>query len=608
MNHAVVFVVLALAGGILLARTVVKFGQSHPVAFRFMAGLPLDGRPRTDAGWLRPGVRVLHPIGHASKWAHLPHLHRAGIRWAVLAVVVATCVGLALNLRLTLGGLAAVATVAVGLCVVLAGRAVRERAHVRRYVRPLHLALAPAIGIPRAVRPTSWLTVPRGFGQIEGAKIRIRLPDGFLTTADAKRVIMTALADKLAIEDAAVEWAMVGSKPSALITTSSPPPDKVTLDRVRDILASAPESAPVIGLGRKQAVVSADFDADSPHGLVSAGSGGGKSTIVRVLLAQELNKGALGVMCDIKRISHAWARGLPNVRYCRSIAEIHDALILVKAEVDRRNELVDELADDDGNVSADVLERIGPRLILVMEEMNATANRLAAHWRKIKDKEDPAVSPAVEALNDILFMGRAVRVNVLAVAQMMTARALGGPEARENFATRILARYTLNAWKMLVPEVWPMPRTSRHAGRVQVVMAGVARETQVIYVTPAEARALATSGTVSRFAAVAAGAALTGSQTAPVQGTEPVSLTGPDVHLVGEVEPVGLREAIESGALSVTLEVARWARANDPEFPKARGKRGQELLYAPGELGAWQRNRQRSADDDESGGEVASNG
>jgi hypothetical protein len=601
-----VFALVAL--GLLVVLGLAYFIKTHGAVrllLRFAFGLHLDGKPRTDAGWLRHGVRVMHPTGHASKWAHLPHLHRAGIRWAVVVAIVAVCAGLASNLRLTAWALAAVATALLAWCVTMAVRQLRRRKHVRRYVRPLHHALAPAIGVPLAARPQSWLTVPRRFDEIEGAQIRVDLPEKFLGTPDAKRIVQTALAEKLGIDDGNVEFHTVGI-PYATITRSSPPPDKVTFSAVQSILEAAPESSPIIGIGRKNATVSADFDADSPHALVSAGSGGGKSTIVRCLLCQELHKGALAVVCDIKRISHAWARGLPNVRYCRSIAEIHDTLILVKAEVDRRNELVDALADDDGNVPAEAMAQMGPRLILAMEEMNATANRLAAYWRKTKAKEDPTVSPAVEALGDILFMGRAVRVNVIAVAQMMTARTLGGPEARENFATRILARYTLNAWKMLVPEVWPMPRMSRHQGRVQVVIGGQARETQVLYSTPSEAREWSMSGAVSRFASVAAGGALTGSQAATVQGTEPVRLTGPDVHLVGEVEPVGLREAIDAGALAVTLDTARWARANDPEFPPARGKRGQELLYAPADLIAWQANRARageSSDDQEAAGQ-----
>lgn len=590
---AVLLFTLALVG-ILTARYFIRTHGAFRLALRFATGLHLDGKLRTDAGWLRHGERVLHPTGHASKWAHLPHLYRAGIRWTVVILFVATCVGLATNLRLAIGLLATAATVTAAWCVRLGHRQIRQHGHVRRYVRPLHAALAPAIGVPLATRPQSWLTVPPRFAEMEGAQIRVELPDKFIATADAKRIVQTALTDKLGIDDGNVEFHTIGA-PYATITRSSPAPDKVLFGSVLELMADSDESSPLIGIGRKNASVSADFEADSPHALVSAGSGGGKSTIVRLLICQNLHNGALAVICDIKRISHAWARGLPNVRYCRSIAEIHDTLILVKAEVDRRNELVDALADDDGNVPPEAIEAMGPRLILAMEEMNATANRLSAYWRKVKEKEDPAVSPAVEALGDILFMGRAVRVNVIAVAQMMTARTLGGPEARENFATRILARYTLNAWKMLVPEVWPMPRSSRHAGRVQVVIAGQARETQVIYSTPTEAREWSMSGTVSRFGPMAAGGALTGPQDAPVQAQEPVSLTGPDVHLVGAAEPVGLRDAITSGAITVTLETARWARANDPEFPPARGKRGQELLYSPADLTAWQTNRPRSA-------------
>ena len=55
-------------------------------------------------------------------------------------------------------------------------------------------------------------------------------------------------------------------------------------------------------------------------------------------------------------------------------------------------------------------------------------------------------------------MGRQVRLHVLLVAQSATARALGGPEMRDQFATRLLARYTQNAWRILAPEITPHPR------------------------------------------------------------------------------------------------------------------------------------------------------
>jgi hypothetical protein len=614
ISAGIAVVAVALVLTVLWVRHLLSAHGVARVAGRFVVGHHLDGRPRTDAGYLRRGIKVMHPTGHATKWAHLRHVERAGIRLGAVALAVATCVGLATDATVTVAVLLACATAGLGLGAWWTHHRVRELAHTRKYVRPLHVALAPQIGHPLAIRPKGWLTIPRDFGQAEGAQIRLGLPPGFLGTSDAKKIIMTALTDKLGIEDGSLSFHTVGPEPYALVTTSTPPPARVTFSdpAVRAAIEAACESAPLIGLGRAGCQVCADWDADSPHALMSAGSGGGKSTVIRCLFCQGLHHGALGIVLDLKRISQAWSRGLPNVIYCRSIAEIHNMLIALGAEVGRRNERADELSDEDGNIPDEVLAEIGPRLLIVCEEMNATANRLGAYWRKIKSKDDPSVSPAVEALNDVLFMGRAVRVNVLAVAQMMTARALGGPEARENFSTRILARYTMNAWKMLVPEVWPMPKSSRHLGRVQVVNAGVARETQVVFYTSKEAREWALSGAVSRITE----SALSGSELARAPmpatagpetshlGERAVSATD-GVALVGAPGDarVGLGEACDSGVLSVGLAAVRSARARDPEFPRPIGKRGAEMLYSADALTVWERNRpSNSADDSEAEG------
>jgi hypothetical protein len=588
-------VVVAVVVFALWVRHMVKTHGAARIVARFAIGHHLDGKCRTDAGFFRRGVRVLHPTGHATKWAHLRHAERAGIRFGCVALIVASCAGLATDATATAVALLAAATAGLGFGAWWTHRQVRELAHSRRYVKPLHVALAPQIGHALAIRPKGWLTIPRNFGQVEGSQLRLGLPPGFLATAEAKRIIMTALTDKLGIEDGSVTFHAVGPEPYALVTTSTPPPDRVSFATARAAIEAARESAPLIGFGRAASKISADWDADSPHALMSAGSGGGKSTVIRCLFTQGLHNGAIGIVLDLKRISQAWARGLPNVIYCRSIAEIHNMLIALGAEVGRRNELADDLADDDGNIPDEALADIGPRLEIVCEEMNATANRLGAYWRKIKDKSDPAVSPAVEALGDVLFMGRATRVNVLAVAQMMTARALGGPEARENFATRILARYTVNAWKMLVPEVWPMPKSSRHQGRVQVVNAGVARETQVVFFTPKEARDWALSGAVARIAESPLG----GGQVARVPGRPVVATSDNEGGTVpAPAGAVTLREAVDSGVLTVSIESARAARKRDPEFPPAAGIRDGAMTYEPAALMSWERNRPRSCDDD----------
>ncbi|WP_058043890.1 hypothetical protein [Streptomyces roseifaciens] len=56
-------------------------------------------------------------------------------------------------------------------------------------------------------------------------------------------------------------------------------------------------------------------------------------------------------------------------------------------------------------------------------------------------------------------------LHLLLVARSSTARALGGPEVRVQFATRNLARYSVNARRTLAPEIHPRrSRPSTRAG------------------------------------------------------------------------------------------------------------------------------------------------
>ncbi|MEU7282491.1 hypothetical protein AB0A69_27495 [Streptomyces sp. NPDC045431] len=176
-----------------------------------------------------------------------------------------------------------------------------------------------------------------------------------------------------------------------------------------------------------------------------ASTGGGKSATLRCIACQVLHHGSLVFVLDTKRISHPWARGTDGVTYCRDIADIHDQLIELGQIGRLRTRIADELGID-----ADP-KAISRRLLILLEEINATMKQLARYWEKIRASGDPKVSPAVDALNEILYMGRQLRMDVLLVAQSATARALGGPEVRKQFATRILARYSMNAWRMLDP-------------------------------------------------------------------------------------------------------------------------------------------------------------
>lgn len=444
--------------------------------------------------------------------------------------------------------------------------------HRWNWITPLHIALCGPLGISPETRPTSYIKVSRNY-QMREEVGRINLPAEYAEPDTSKPTYIVKA--KLGLTDVSVTYRLAGRHPHLVIRQTPRPPGKVLFFEYRDETLAAPESAPLIGIGPKNVQVSVDLDAESPHILVNASTGGGKSVITRTMTAQMLHNGAQMSVLDIKRISHKWARGLPQVVYCRDIEEIHDELVRLGREGHRRNKIVDDWEGDDPDV--------GPRQVVLLEEANATISKLRRYWTQNREKTDPKESPAIDALREILFMGRAVKMHVLLVAQSATAAALGGPEVRECFATRILARYTQNAWKMLVPEVSPIPRSTRHVGRAQVVLGGVAVETQVMFLTEAEAREWAQSGVwptppdLSRHASHNASTW----DDAPEESRD----VTPDLVVI-QGGRMSLAEAARQGVVPMKADALRQAKRRDPEFPA-----GVEGKYTAEELERWFRNR-----------------
>jgi hypothetical protein len=558
--------------------TLILTGVFIRLSGRFLLGRPLDGERRTDATFFRPGTKVLSERTYSGRWALLAGWQRAAVR-TVLTFGTATFVylyyvrpGAALTLGLTAAGAAA------GIGGVRGFHALRAWRHTRTVVRPLHVALSRVLAVsPRGRRPGEWINVPRNYLRDEETVVRISLPADFHPSADMKKMVYTSAVSRLGGSDWNDQWKVFGPKPLLELRRAPQPPALVDFAAMRPHMAGAAENAPVIGLGARKASISADLDADSPHILISAGSGGGKSTLVKAVAAHGLRHGSRVVILDVKRNSHVWARGLPGVTYVRDIEAIHAALIDLAGEMQERFEITDDDPD-----------AIFQRIYVVCEEMNLTIAELAAYWINTRDKDDPKGSPSVDALRKILFAGRAARMNVVAVAQSMSARAIGGPEARENFAFRCLTRYTQNAWKMLAPEVWPMPRSPRRGqvGRWQIVTSGEARSCQVGFLTDEEARNWARLGWP-----------VPASQDGSEQAEEAVTVPGHEPaaeSAQGPAQPrrYTLREACDAGVVALTYDAIRKARSRDPEFPP--GQDGRERTYTADELTAWERNRPRA--------------
>ncbi|MFZ3491733.1 pRL2-11 [Streptomyces sp. 5.8] len=588
---------------------------------RFLAGRPMDGVKRTDATFWRSGTRVLPKVeGHVSRSSY-----RAG--WKRLTFRISTLAALGAGgyqagwvhqdatqeiwanpepalAALEQPGIAAASTAAVGTAAYLALTR-KRRELMREWVLPLHEALALPLRLPEQTDPRRYLHIPRNFSE-DDAVIRVDVPGRLDFSKD---LVVDIITTKLALEGVTFSWHLAGRETYLTVKKTRKPPAKAAFKdpKVREIVAAAKESAPVIGIGSAGRIITVDLDAESPHILVNASTGGGKSVTLRCIACQMLHHGSLVFVLDTKRISHPWASGLPGVTYCRDIADIHDQLIALGTEGRRRTRVADALGID-----ADPKD-IGPRILILLEEVNATMKQLARYWEKTRESGDPKVSPAVDALNEILYMGRQLRMHVLLVAQSATARALGGPEVREQFSTRILARYSLNAWRMLAPEVHPAPKSTKHPGRAQVVSGGSARETQILFFTEAEAREWATSGKKAAAAPVpglppASEELAGGDRPANARNLPPAPAAAPGElaanatatppaapAVVDDDQAVGLREAAEHHLPDITLAALRFARANDPAFPPVADKRGAELLYRIGDLKKWARNRPRAA-------------
>lgn len=358
-------------------------------------------------------------------------------------------------------------------------RAFRLRTHTREVVNPLHHTLSHQLGhYPQ--RAEEWLTVPLDYAEEDTQGTRINLPPGVPVPEDVKSSVSSIVGYKLAVGHMTATWHLSGAEPHVIFRPEPQAPGSVSFQDVAELVRNTSGTTPLIGLTKRNQPVYLDLEDDSPHILVSAGSGGGKSVLAKAVIAQALRHGDRVVICDRKRMSHKWAKDLPGVEYHRDVADIHKALIELSSEGDRRNRLTDHNDDPD----------LGPRIWLVFEEMNVSTGKLRQYWDTIRDKTDVKSSPAVTALGDLVNMGRQVSIHVVAIGQQINANTLGGGSIRESFGIRCLTRYSMNSWKMLCPEVMPMPRKSKIRGRWQIVTNGEAVDTQVVFMSDEEAQML----------------------------------------------------------------------------------------------------------------------
>src|SRR4051812_4017344 len=164
----------------------------------------------------------------------------------------------------------------------------------------------------------------------------------------------------------------------------------------------------------------------------------------------------------------------------------------------------------------------------------------------------------------------------------MSAQASGGADARENYGIRLANRFSPQTARMLFGEIDPLPKSSNHPGRVQMITGGRAIEVQIPICRSDEALTWALAGEPQPV--------LNTSDSPGNTNVVPlVKLTsaGYGGRSDTEEKAIGFREAVAQGGVKGSIEVLRNQRATDSEFPKpagagGEGKKAQQVLLPRG--------------------------
>ncbi len=589
-----------------------NIGRLSQVAYRYLAGRPLTTRPgvypyfhRGDgrwAGWQRQLLRLAVPSGLIVAYlvlsAHPAVLLVCGIgafvwakrRWSERRFRRTYLYPTMAALRGVLGDAPVRLHVDPGLGNLMprlikpsspAGAKVRAwyGEHVEPVLRwlPDRFMRAAWAGQRAATPLTRWLALLRRPVEDVGRRIELRAAVPYLTP-EQRQYVSAVIGAKIPAGELVESWDQVGVNVIARWTVRRRPPARVAYADLAVRFGQLAEYEFFLGLGVGGTPVVVSLHDDSPHIALSAGSGAGKSVFAQLVAVQVLARGGEVVILDRKG-SHRWALGLPGVDYCTRPEQMHKALLRLAVLADQRNAAA-MYEDEDWDP--------GPQTLVIAEELNATIAQIRAWWDEVRENGQPRIPPAVRAFRELLFMGRSAKINVLAVAQMLTAQTTGGPESRENFGIRALARYTKNAWQMLAPEAG-MPRASRTLGRWQIVTRGVATETQVCYLTAVEARLLVAKARGVPDVPVSRGQSLVSADQECARAAGDVGDTEAFTDSLAEL--VTLRGAVDRGLAPWRHAAAKKrmqrARAAGRAVPEPAGKDGNADTYRVGDLIEW---------------------
>lgn len=466
-------VALVVLAFVLLTSAIARWPMK--ILFRFVTGRPMDGVKRTDSTFLRPAGRDLTTKNHANAWDMKPGWFRASIRVGVSVGAFVVAVGYLLYptlvtivLWLSIAGAAVVAGIRIF-------RMVRDRRHVSKTVKPIYEVIRKYYvhELPSWDRKHFWIS--RDYHEPTG-RVVLSVPKGVTIDNTARYNIKNELTQRLGVEWQA-SWSMDAEKPFVEWRPVPEPPKKVPWDSIRTLAEDLPNSQLFYGLDEGHSTEVVDLDSDTPHVLLSIGTGGGKSATLMLMILQLMKKPDIEriIIIDPKMKSLNVFSRVEGVLIYRHAMQWQEAVGDFYGEMERRKNLGNlEDDDDDGQ------PKPYGRWVMVVEELNTFAALSEDHWRGIKDKGDPKMPPWISQLALILFQARQFNMNVIAVGQEVTAATVGSNAARSQFGYKVLARFSPQVYKQITGASRPT-KIRNVIGRHLIIKYGHEKAVQVAF-------------------------------------------------------------------------------------------------------------------------------
>jgi hypothetical protein len=460
------------------ARDHVKSHGLHKITFRALTGRRTDGKRHTNASFLRgsDGKVTGHAVGRVSS-----RHHRAGISNLIRTLLWVTGIlvsiwGATQDWFLTVIGDGIVLTAFLAVAGIRGIISLRRWYSGRQLISPLADGMAGIIGITGPEVEDLIHIEPDYLTKKHGVIGRIDLPTRFNATPAEIESIRHLVTTRLPV-GADLVPRMAGRAPHILIHAAPALPKLVRFADYADDIRSLKPGQYLAGVTRSGDGHIVAFDGEDPHHGYCWGSGRGKTTILKSILAQTFHNepDATATILDPKEVSLEALKGVPGINFYDQIDDFEGPRI-AQITPDNYEDYMPNMWHGTKAAYNLMKRRYSilkndptaefPAHYLVLEEANSFAIMSSIWWKKNKPKGMTAVTPPIwaEYVAPIFWRGRQVNIKIILVAQTIQERFLGNLNLRPSLGVISMSGYKSNQWMNYIGTT-PVPKAQAGKGR-----------------------------------------------------------------------------------------------------------------------------------------------